>query len=135
MHGAGGPLDAMGMIWANFTQEPSLNVYQDLNRYARKLKCWESWRKKALQHMRDTINDCKAEFERRHPADSAGNRAASLWWAPVRPDHSLLVAVLLWEGREEEAWMEAKHGPLRILLNKALSFLMAQHCMERDRHT
>ena len=104
------PDDAMGMIWANFAQEPSLNVYQDLNRYARKLKCWESWRKKALQHVRDTINDRKAELERLHSDDSANSRTASRWCSPRRPDHSLLVAILLWEGREEEAWMEAKTG-------------------------
>ena len=104
------PDDAMAMIWANFEGRTSLETYQDLAKYTRKLKCWDSLREKALCHIRTGIKNRKAEFDRQYGDNATSGLAASRRWTPPQPDHSLLVAILLWEKREDDAWMEAQKG-------------------------
>ncbi len=104
------PDDAMAMVWANFEGRPDLKTYQDLAALAQKLKGWEDWRPKAFAHIRQTIQAAKSKHERQADGHSAGGRGAAFRWVPPAPDHSLLVAVLLWEKREEEAWEEAQAG-------------------------
>ena len=104
------PGDAMAMIWANFEGQTELNTYQDLAAHARKLKCWDEWRPKAFAHMRQQIQAGKGEVDRQHGGQRSGGRGAFFRWAVPPPDHSLLVAILLWEKQEEEAWAEAQKG-------------------------
>jgi uncharacterized Zn finger protein len=103
------PDDAMAMAWANFTGQTTLEYYKELSRYARKLKQWEPWRDKAFAHIRDDLKERLAEFNR-NKGRSTGVSAFSRRWAPRPPDHSLLVEILLWEKREDEAWEEAQKG-------------------------
>jgi len=104
------PDDAMAVIWANFIGRPSLDSYFDLAKYARKLKCWDKWRKKAFDLIRGTIKDRQAEYERKS-ADHYTNRHGFLRrLAPKPPNHSLLVGILLWEKRRDDAWEEAQKG-------------------------
>ena len=104
------PDDAMAMIWGNFEPSPSLESYKDLATYARKLKCWDQWREKALTHIRADIDKGKAEFEHEHGADKSQKHQRFPYWQPQPPDHTLLVCIFLWEKCEEDAWNEAKKG-------------------------
>jgi len=104
------PDDAMAMIWANFEDRMSLETYQDLAKYARKLKCWDSLREKAFCHIRTKIKNHKAKFDRQYGDSATSGLATSRRWTPSQPDHSLLVDILLWEKREDDAWMEAQKG-------------------------
>lgn len=104
------PDDAMAMIWANFESRMSLETYQDLAKYARKLKCWDSLREKAFCHIRTGIKNRKAKFDRQYGDNATSSLASSRRWTPLQPDHSLLVAILLWEKQENDAWMEAQKG-------------------------
>jgi uncharacterized Zn finger protein len=104
------PDDAMAMIWVNLEGRTSLETYQDLAKYARKLKCWESWREKAFGHIRTEIKNRKAEFDRQYGDRATRGQASSRRWTPPQPDHSLLVAIFLWEKREVDAWAEACNG-------------------------
>jgi len=104
------PDDTMAMVWANFDERPELGTYQDLARYAKKLKCWEKWREKAFARMRATVKKEKADFERKVASRLPRGGRAFFRWAPPPPDHSLLVAVLLWEKDEVGAWAEAQKG-------------------------
>ena len=103
------PDDAMAMIWTNFKSSPTLESYKDLAGYARKLKCWDQWREKALTHIRADIDKCKAEFEREYGANNSQKRKRLPYWQQA-PDHTLLVCIFLWEKREEDAWNEATNG-------------------------
>lgn len=104
------PDDAMAMIWANFEGQTSLETYQDLAKYARKLKCWDSLREKAFCHIRTGIKNRKAEFDRQYGDNATSGLATSRHWTLPQPDHSLLVAILLWEKREDDAWKKAQEG-------------------------
>ena len=104
------PDDAMAMIWANFEGQTSLETYQDLAKYARKLKCWDSLREKAFCHLRTEIKNRKAEFDRQYGDNATSGLATSRHWTLPQPDHSLLVAILLWEKREDDAWKKAQEG-------------------------
>ncbi len=103
------PDDVMAMIWANFVERISLETYQDLAKHSRKLKCWNKWREKAFTHMRSEIERQKTERGRRD-GGRAYRQMPGLRWASTLLDHSLLVAVLLWEKRDEDAWTEAQEG-------------------------
>lgn len=104
------PDDAMAEIWANFEGRTSLETYQDLAKYARKLKCWDVWREKAFHYIRAEIKNRKAEFERQYGGRAKGAAASFRRWTPPQPDHSLPVAILLWEKREDDAWVGAREG-------------------------
>jgi len=104
------PEDAMAMIWANFEVRASLETYQELTTFAKKLKCREFWREKALAHVRYRLKNRKVEFEREYGADSDAKPSSRRYWTPQPPDHSVLVEILLWEKRDDEAWMEAQAG-------------------------
>ncbi len=104
------PDDVMAMTWASFELRLSLEVYQDLAKYARKLGCWDEWRDKALARIQVATDDCKAEFERKHGTHSERKQQQHRRWTPPPPDNSLLVSIFLWEKRKENAWTEAKKG-------------------------
>jgi hypothetical protein len=95
--------EAMGLIWEQFLELPSIGHYQELSANARKVHPradWPSWRDKALTHLRTVIENEKREEK----------HSASLWHWPGQADNSRLVEVFLWEERYEEAWQEATAG-------------------------
>ena len=104
------PDDAMAQIWANFEKQPALEPYQDLARQAQKLKCWETWRQKAFDHVRARLRTVRGGRERGNAGPGVRSRAAFSPWESPPPDHSLLVAILLWEKKADEAWTEAQQG-------------------------
>ncbi len=101
-------IDAVEMIWANFVERTSVETYKDLAKYAKKIKHWPEWREKAFVHMRKDIRKQKAEYKREYGNKTKADLVSR--WNPSPPDHSLLVSVLLWEKKEDEAWDEAKQG-------------------------
>lgn len=83
--------EAMKLIWSNFTEAPRLEGYQELKAHAVWASRWAEYRERALALLREDIARTRREFR-----------------LPV--DRSRLVEVLLWEGRDEEAWREAQEG-------------------------
>ena len=88
----------MALVWATFTDSPSLNTYQSLKQHAERAKAWPEWREGALSCLRDRI----AQEERPSPKER------SPWTRPR--DHSILVEVFLWEKDVGSAWREAQEG-------------------------
>ncbi len=90
--------DAMALIWAGFSDRPSLESYQALKKHAHKAGDWPAWREKALALLREDIEKDK-------------QRAKSGPWGRSNPaDLSELVRIFLWEKDVEAAWREAKKG-------------------------
>ncbi len=100
--------EAMALIWAEFTQSPSLEQYRNLKAHADRLPAaptapagvgqWQAWQEKSVGLLRETIAKAKRENRR----DSSG-------WSP-RTDHSELVRIFLWQKDVEAAWCEAQEG-------------------------
>jgi uncharacterized Zn finger protein len=88
--------EAMVLMWAEFTDSPSLEQLQNLKRHADRVGQWPVWRNKALAYMRERIAEAK--------------RAASKNRWSARADQSELVRVFLWEKDVEAAWREAQEG-------------------------
>jgi uncharacterized Zn finger protein len=114
------PDAAMAMVWENFEARASLETYRELAKHAEKLACWPFWREKALALVRTGLKKRKAEFEREY-GDQADSVPSRRYWTPQPPDHSVLIEILLWEKRDEEAWVEAQTGGCseRLLLELA----------------
>lgn len=91
---AGRHSDAIKMIWQNFVERPSLEIYQSLQKYADRSGVWKEWRNKALDLIRNDIASKKEKT-------STGRDGI---------DHSLLVEIFLFEQDIEAAWREAKNG-------------------------
>jgi uncharacterized Zn finger protein len=90
--------EAMALIWAEFTESASLEQYKKLKDHAQRIEQWESWRAKALGHLRSEIARAKSERERKQWA----------WYH--KAGHSELVRIFLWEKNVEAAWREAQEG-------------------------
>lgn len=90
--------DAMALIWAEFTESPSLEQYKKLKAHAEQVGQWKSWREKAIDDLRREIARAKNERQR--------NR----WPYYHKADHSELVRIFLWEKDVEGAWREAQEG-------------------------
>jgi uncharacterized Zn finger protein len=103
--------DAIDLVWQEFVDRPSLETFKSLKSYAQKIRSWDSWRDKALAHVR-------ADIRKR------SNGARSNWF---KPDRSLLVEIFLWEKDVEAAWTEARAGGC----NASLWFELARH-LEKD---
>lgn len=88
--------EAMNLMWAEFSESPSLSDYQKLKAHADRIEQWPVWREKAVTLVRKMIDQKKKE-----------ERGYSWDW---KPDHSLLVEIFLWEKDDETAWLEAKAG-------------------------
>jgi uncharacterized Zn finger protein len=90
--------EAMALIWAEFTESPSLEQYRNLKAHAERISQWKSWREKALEYLREHIGRAKSESQKDR-------------WAWYREaDHSELVRIFLWEKNVETAWREAQEG-------------------------
>jgi uncharacterized Zn finger protein len=90
--------DAMALIWAEFTESPSLEHYRNLKAHAERASRWNPWREKALQYLGEQIARAKTESQK--------NR----WTWYRKADHSELVRIFLWEKDAEAAWREAQEG-------------------------
>lgn len=88
--------EALAILWRQFQQRPVLTHYQALGEYAQPIGRWDEWRPKALAFLREQI---AAEKARPNQFPFFG-----------RVDNSELVRILLWEGREDDAWQEAQEG-------------------------
>lgn len=104
--------EAMEQIWLQFIESPYLSGYQKLKEHADRIRQWEAWRKKALQHMRQIISQEKKK-----------TAATNYSWEKQR-DHSELVCIFLWEKDVEAAWNEAQSGGC----NKDLWLELAAKC-------
>ncbi|MGH2829929.1 MAG: SWIM zinc finger family protein [Actinomycetota bacterium] len=84
--------EAMDIAWALFEAMPGFGRYQDLHSHAKRAKCWDEWRERALHQIR------------------AGSKpTARTRWGPAG-DRSSLVQIFLWEKNLPAAWDEAKEG-------------------------
>jgi uncharacterized Zn finger protein len=88
--------EAMALIWAEFTESPSLEQYKKLKAHAERTGQWEPWREKAIGYLREQIATAKSDPQK--------NR----WYR--KADHSELVRIFLWEKDAEGAWREAQEG-------------------------
>lgn len=93
--------EAIRTVWLEFQDNLSLHNYQLLEGFARSDDDWEEWRERALRTIR-------RELEAK-PDPKRGNAMVSSW-AHRKRDRSLLVEIFLYEGREQEAWLEAQAG-------------------------
>lgn len=92
--------EAMALIWAEYSEGPALERYKLLKGYADRIGAWASWRPRALDELRRSIDEAMA-------AEQARVRASRFRWEQPA-DGSRLVDVLLWEGRVDDAWTEAR---------------------------
>ncbi len=103
--------DAMALYWNEFADRPDLTKYQELKKQADKNKDWAAWREKAFALMRERIAAVRKKKEKTAKTSGRGGD-----WNPYLPDgidsgdNSLLVQILLWEKKFEEAWSEAVAG-------------------------
>jgi uncharacterized Zn finger protein len=87
---------AMALAWASFSEQPSLQEYEQLKAHAERAKSRPMWREKALDFIRERI----AKNRKTTPTSPYGPTV----------DHSLLVEVYLSEKDTEAAWQEAQVG-------------------------
>ncbi|TAK85426.1 MAG: hypothetical protein EPO20_10400 [Betaproteobacteria bacterium] len=86
--------EAVALAWEYFTRRPDLEAYKRLQRNAGRAKAWQTWREKALSHLRAELT---------HP-----DRNRGLWHTGA--GHTLLVEIFLHEGDSDAALAEAKAG-------------------------
>jgi uncharacterized Zn finger protein len=90
--------EAMALIWAKFTESPSLEQCQNLKAHSERVGQWQSWRQKALEYLRKDIAGAKNE------------RQKDRWAWYRKANRSELVRIFLWEKDVEAAWREAQEG-------------------------
>ncbi len=90
--------EAMALVWAEYTESPTLREYQNLKAHAVRLGEWKLWREKAVEYLRLQI------------AKSRSERSMNRWAVYREADHSELVRIFLWERDIETAWREAQAG-------------------------
>lgn len=86
--------DAMALVWLAFTEQPALPAYKQLHDHASRIGQWPQWRERAWTLL--------------HQRVAREQKSRSYAWAPL--DRSEIVRILLWEGKEEDAWQEAVAG-------------------------
>jgi uncharacterized Zn finger protein len=86
--------EALAILWNELENLPSLSTYQALQKYASAIDRWGEWRDKAWAFLRK-------------PTAASRSRG---WPSRMSEDRSLVVQILLWEGKDEEAWQEAQAG-------------------------
>ena len=90
--------EAMKLIWAEFSDQTSLENFKKLKAHAERSRQWPAWRAKALEAIREDINKAK-------------QARGGIWrrWN-VSAGNSLLVEIFLWEKDSDAAWQEAQAG-------------------------
>lgn len=99
--------DARNLYWQQLVEKPEPEYYKKLLGYAKKIKCVAEMRDQALQLLRQAVEKEK------------GNPKTRYWH--VKPDHSRLVEIFLWEKDIENAWQEAQAGGCRAELWRELA--------------
>jgi uncharacterized Zn finger protein len=97
--------EAIRLVWIEFRDSPGLENYRLLERFARAAEDWDDWRAQALAYIRRALAET-AEKRRTQPTARVGEA----WW---KLDASLLVEILLYEKKHEEAWQAAQAGGCR----------------------
>jgi uncharacterized Zn finger protein len=97
--------EAIRLVWIEFRDSPGLENYRLLERFARAADDWDDWRAQALAYIRRALAEM-AEKRRTQPTARMGEA----WW---KLDASLLVEILLYEKKHEEAWQAAQAGGCR----------------------
>jgi uncharacterized Zn finger protein len=92
--------EAMALIWAEFSERPYLETYKTLEKHAKKPGAWPEWRERALGDIRLRI--VKAREKARGQTRPR--------WMQADDNHSVLVEIFLYEGKDEDAWREAGIG-------------------------
>lgn len=92
--------DAMSLMWAEFSERPFLETYKTLEKHAKKAGAWPEWRERALGEIRLRIAKAKEK--------ARGQTRPR--WMQADDNHSVLVEIFLYEGKEEDAWREAGVG-------------------------
>jgi uncharacterized Zn finger protein len=92
--------DAMTLMWAEFSERPFLESYKTLEKHAKKASAWPEFRERALAEIRLRI--AKAREKARGQARPR--------WMQTDDNHSVLVEIFLYEGKDEDAWREAGVG-------------------------
>lgn len=87
--------DAVDLVWAEYSDRPSLRLYQKLKQQADKVHSWSEWRDRALERARQA-------------ADSTSQQPYARRFSQFK--NSLLVEIYLWEGNTDQAWQAAKSG-------------------------
>ena len=90
--------EAMALVWAEYTDSPTLRQYQNLKTHAGKIGTWGQWREKGLEYLRRQI------------AGAISERRKDRWAAYRDADRSELARIFLWERDIEAAWREAQEG-------------------------
>jgi uncharacterized Zn finger protein len=90
--------EAMALIWTEFVESPFLEEYRKLKSHADRALEWQTWREKALAHIRAVTAKETGEVRKKRFAREDA------------PDHSTLVRIFLWEKDVEAAWAEAMEG-------------------------
>ena len=103
--------EAVALVWANFTDWPQLDSYQELKKYAEPAGHWPEWREKALDVLRDLARKARPQSPSRWISFGFGEDPASR-----------LVEILLWEKEADEAWKEAQ----RLGCSEALWLTLAK---------
>ncbi len=96
-HQGGRQGDAMALVWAIFTEQPTLDNYQKLRVHADRCGDWPKWREKALKLLREQAKQGKRQ------GGLIGRHGE-------RRSHSILVEIFLWERKPDLAWDEAVAG-------------------------
>jgi uncharacterized Zn finger protein len=90
--------EAMALIWACFTERPTLEQFQDLSKHANRIGQWPAWREKAMAVLREEIAESKRKAQK------------GQWAWHAQADYSELVRIFLLENDPEAAWREAQEG-------------------------
>ena len=91
-------VEAMKLIWAEFSERPLLESYRILERHAKKARSWEAWRERAIAEVRQRIR----------PRDKNAPGLSPRWGLPN--DASQLVRIYLYERNPDDAWNAAREG-------------------------
>jgi uncharacterized Zn finger protein len=109
-HARGRHEEAIVLAWVKFEAAPGLDTYKGLKKSADWLVLWDDWRKWALDFLRESVI-----------GQNPGKRPYIQWH--YHEGHSILVDILLWEKKFQDAWNEATKGGC----SKELWLKLARH--------
>jgi len=95
--------EAMNLAWAEFTDDPTAEAYQELKKQAERVKQWPTWREEALEFLRE-----RAAKEKKQ---KVGKQVREWGWC-YSTHTEALVEILLAENAPDAAWDEARGAHL-----------------------
>lgn len=99
----------LAMIWPQFFEQPSLANYQKLHAWSTRLHCWPEQRNEALQHLQQQSVQMAHKLKRN------------------QPDHSLLIAIALWEQDPDQALAYSRSGSYSLQTGLQLADILHLH--------